>query len=69
MRRFLYVSPIFSLPILCTMETGFLLYLLSSSVSLFAINYALNTLRVRQLFAIPEYLPGTKLEKLVFYFK
>jgi len=69
MRRFLYVSPIFSLPILCTMETGFLLYLLSSSLSLFAINYTLNTLKVRKLLRIPEFLPGTKLEKMVLNLK
>jgi hypothetical protein len=66
-RRFLYLSPLLSLPLMCTFETGFLLYLLSSSMSLFVINYTLATPRMKKLLKIPEFLPGTKLEKLVIF--
>lgn len=65
-RRFLYITPLLSFPMLCTLETGILLYVLSSSMSIYFINYVLYSVRMRKILNIPEYLPGTKLEKLVY---
>jgi hypothetical protein len=65
LRRVLFMGPILSFPIMCTLETGFLIYIMSMSASVFALNYTLSTPRVKRMLNIPEFLPGTKLEKMV----
>lgn len=65
MRRYMFLAPLLSLPIMCTLETGILLYILTSSAVNFLILYTLNSPKFKELVGIPEYLPGTKLERMV----
>jgi hypothetical protein len=64
-KRILFIVPILSLPLMCTLETGILVYILSTSSSVLFVNYMLSTQKAKKLLKIPEFLPGSKLEKLV----
>jgi hypothetical protein len=65
LRRFMYAIPLFSLPIMCTLENGFVLYVLVSTSLQHILNYLLSTKKAREILEIPQFLPGTKLESLV----
>jgi len=64
MRRYLFVIPFFSLPIMCTFETGTILYFCVSSCLNFLINYFLLSEKSKKLLGVHEFLPGTKLERM-----
>ena len=64
MRRYLFVIPFFSLPIMCTFETGTILYFCVSSILNFLINYFLLSEKSKKLLGVHEFLPGTKLERM-----
>lgn len=63
-RRYVYVFPLISVPIWMTFPAAFNLYWISSSlVHLIILNLFRNN-RFRHFIGIPEYLPGTKLERM-----
>lgn len=64
MRRYLFVIPFFSLPLMCTFETGTILYFCVSSFLNFLINYFLLTEKSKRYLGVAEFLPGTKLERM-----
>ncbi len=57
--------PLFLFPFFTTFETGFLLYLTTSSLMSFLITFISGRKFMRKILKIPDFLPGTKLEKLV----
>jgi len=66
-RRYVYVFPLISVPIWMTFPAAFNLYWISSSlVHLIILNLFRNN-RFRHFIGIPEYLPGTKLERMVIF--
>jgi hypothetical protein len=64
MRRYLFIIPFFSLPVMCTFETGTILYFCVSSFLNFLINYALLSERSKKFLGVVEFLPGSKLERM-----
>ena len=65
MRKFFVVVPIMMFPIFCTFETGFLLYLTTTSAISFFITIITGRKIMRNFLKIPSSLPGTKLERMV----
>jgi membrane protein insertase Oxa1/YidC/SpoIIIJ len=65
MRRFMIVMPVFLFPFFSTFETGFLIYLTTSSLMSFVITLISGRKFMKKILKIPDFLPGTKLEKLV----
>jgi hypothetical protein len=63
MRRIIFIMPLFSVSIMCTFESGIILYFLISSMLHFSINYWLLTEKMRKRLGVNNFLPGTKLEK------
>jgi len=66
LRRFLYLVPIFSLPIMITFESGMILYFCCAQFNVIAFNIFMNSNYGRKLFKIPNSLPGSIYEKMVF---
>ena len=63
-RRYIYIFPFISVPIWMTFPSAFNLYwLTTSTVQLLSVN-AFRSARFRNFCGIPEYLPGSKLERL-----
>mmetsp|Transcript_47787 Transcript_47787/g.35036 ORF Transcript_47787/g.35036 Transcript_47787/m.35036 type:complete len:158 (+) Transcript_47787:274-747(+) len=63
-RRFIYVLPFVSIPIWMTFPCAFNLYWISSSLIQLIILNLFRSLRFREFVGIPEYLPGSKLERM-----
>jgi len=66
MRRFFYLVPILSLPIMITFESGMILYFICAQLNMIALNTFLNSEYGRKYLKIPTSLPGSILEKMVF---
>ena len=64
MRRYLFIIPFFPLPVMCTFETGTILYFCVSTFLNFLINYALLSERLKKFLGVVEFLPGTNLERM-----
>lgn len=56
-----------SFPFMCTLESGFLLYFMTTSLAQFLIMQSLHTKPLKDLLKIPDYLPGTKLDRMVIF--
>lgn len=66
MRKFMFLVPLASFPIMTTLQSGLVLYIVSSSLIQAVITYFSNSKAAIRLLKLPEnYLPNTKLEKLV----
>jgi len=65
MRRWLFLPPILSLPIMCTLESGLLLYFTIFSFTQLLTMVYLNSDTTKRKLGILNYLPGSKLEKIV----
>jgi len=65
LRRFFYLVPIFSLPIMVTFESGMILYFCCAQFNIIAFNIFLNSSYGRRLLNIPTSLPGSVFEKMV----
>lgn len=63
----MFVVPLMSLPIMCTLETGILLYIYIASTTQLIFQYLVSTKKAREYLGVYEYLPGTKLDKLVIH--
>lgn len=64
LRRYMYFFPLISIPVWMTFPAAFNLYwIATSSVQLIIMNLFRSS-RFRNFVGIPEYLPGTKLERL-----
>lgn len=50
---------------MCTLETGIVLYFLTQSTLMVLMNLYLNTAKMKKSMGLLEFLPGTKLERLV----
>jgi YidC/Oxa1 family membrane protein insertase len=64
LRRYLYVMPLISIPIWMTFPAAFNLYWMISSGVQLAIMNGMRNLTIRKWCGVPQYLPGTKLERL-----
>ncbi len=68
-RRFFFIIPLMSFPVMCTLETGIVLYFFVQSSLMLMVNLMANTNFARKRMGITGYLPGTKLERLVKIYK
>ena len=67
LRRFFFILPLFSFPIICTMESGFVLYLCTTTGTTLATNILFKSAIFQKTFKLNfDFLPNTKLERLVF---
>jgi membrane protein insertase Oxa1/YidC/SpoIIIJ len=64
-RRYMFVMPFFSLPVMCTLETGIVLYFSVTSAITFLFQYVFLSQKMRTRLEVNNFYPGTKLEKLV----
>lgn len=63
-RRYIYILPLLSIPVWMTFPVAFNLYwITTSSVQLFILTLFRSD-RFRRIIGIPEYLPGSKLERM-----
>ena len=63
-RRYIYIMPILTIPVWMTFPCAFNLYwLTTASVQLIIVNMFRSD-RIRRAVGIPEYLPGSKLERM-----
>ncbi len=65
MRRIMFIVPIFSLPIMCTLEGGLVLYITIFSSTHMLLTLYLNSERNKKAIGVLNYLPGSRLEKMV----
>ena len=63
MRRYIMIMPLISIPIQMTFPAAFNLYWMASSSVQLAILLAFRQDSFRRFLGVPDYLPGTKLEK------
>jgi len=63
-RRYMFVLPLISGPVWMTFPVAFNLYWLVSSGTQLAVLTAFRTERFRNWMGIPDYLPGSKLERM-----
>jgi hypothetical protein len=66
-RRFLYVAPFFSLPIMLTFESGLIVYFCSASFNLVLFNKIFESEFIKKRYNIPNLIDGTILDRMVFY--
>jgi YidC/Oxa1 family membrane protein insertase len=64
LRKWIYLLPCISVPIWMTFPTAFNLYWLTSSLVQLVILNLFRNMKFREFLGIPEFLPGTKLERL-----
>ena len=64
LRRFVFIIPFMSIPIWMTFPAAFNLYWIASSLLHCIILNLFRNVRFRNMIGIPQYLPGSKLEKL-----
>ena len=64
LRRFVFIIPFMSIPIWMTFPAAFNLYWIASSLLHCIILNLFRNVRFRKMVGIPQYLPGSKLEKL-----
>lgn len=65
MRRIFFIVPMLSFPVMTSLESGLMIYLCTTTIVQAIIVYCLNSHRARKMLKIPQYLPGSKLEKMV----
>ena len=63
MRKYIVILPIMTIPVWMTFPVAFNLYWITSSSVQLCILLAFRTDRFRKFMGVPDYLPGTKLEK------
>lgn len=63
MRKYMLLMPLISIPVQMTFPAAFNLYWMASSSVQLAILLAFRTDRFRMFMGVPDYLPGSKLEK------
>ena len=63
MRRYMIIMPLISIPVQMTFPAAFNLYWITSSSVQLCILLAFRTDFFRKFMGVPDYLPGTKLEK------
>lgn len=64
-KKYVYILPCISVPIWMTFPAAFNLYWIASSMVQLIILNLFRNLKFRKFMGIPEYLPGTKLERIV----
>lgn len=63
-RKFIVLLPLMAIPIQMTFPAGFNIYWLTSSSIQLAVMALFRSERFRLYMGVPEYLPGTKLERI-----
>ena len=64
LRRYLFVLPLLSIPIWMTFPVAFNIYWIFSSLVQLVILNLFRNIRFREMLGVPQFLPGTKLERL-----
>jgi len=64
-RRFFYIIPFFSLPIMLTFESGLVLYFATASFNIILFNKIFESEFIRKRYIIPKIIEGTMLDKMV----
>lgn len=64
LRRYMFLLPVLTIPVWMTFPAAFNLYWMSTSVVQLIILNLFRNLKFRQMLGIPQYLPGTKLERM-----
>lgn len=63
MRRYIVILPLMTIPVWMTFPAAFNLYWITSSCVQLSILLAFRTDVFRRFMGVPDYLPGSKLEK------
>ena len=67
LRRFLYIIPVLSLPVMLTIESGLVIYFCCATGNFILFNMICNTEFIKKIYNIPSSIDGSILEKMVNY--
>lgn len=65
LRRFLYIIPVFSLPIMMTLESGLLIYFISATGNFILFSKMFEAKAIKKYYGIPLEIEGSILQKMV----
>ena len=64
LRRYMFMLPLMAIPVWMTFPAAFNLYWMTASWMQIIVLNLFRNLKFRQMIGIPQYLPGSKLEKI-----